>query len=151
MEPVPCLACGHFFTPRNRLQSYCTNPECQKARKALWQRNKQKTDPEYRKSQKLSHHKWLDANTYYWKEYRIRHPYKTTRHRLLQKIRNRRKVTKKDPNEVTVIAKIAKMDARKSTNIGLEGGFWFIPVIAKMDAAKINFHLVSDSYKKLQR
>ncbi len=148
MELVPCLACSHFFTPRNRLQSYCTNPECQKARKATWQRNKKKKDPEYGKAQRLSHQKWLDANPGYWKEYRISHPEKTARNRLLQKIRNKRRVTKKEPEKVTLIA---KMDARKPTDIGLEGEFWFIPVIAKMDAAKINFHLVSDSYRKLQR
>jgi hypothetical protein len=48
MEPVFCAHCAEAFTPRNRLQSYCCKPECQRARKAVWQRIKVKTDPDYR-------------------------------------------------------------------------------------------------------
>ena len=32
MEPVFCVHCAEEFTPRNRLQSHCSKPECQRAR-----------------------------------------------------------------------------------------------------------------------
>lgn len=38
MDPVPCVHCGTYFTPRNRQQNYCCQPECQRARRASWQR-----------------------------------------------------------------------------------------------------------------
>ena len=72
MEPVPCLHCGIFFTPRNKLQNYCVNPECQKARKAAWQRDKLRTDPDYQMTKQLSQQKWLQKNPGYWKKYRKR-------------------------------------------------------------------------------
>ena len=137
MNSIPCLGCSVFFIPRNKLQQYCSKPECQKARKALWQRSKKKRYPEYRENQKLSQQKWLRENPGYWKNYRQKNPAKTDRNRLLQKIRNRRIDKKAKIEKLTLIA---KMDTRKFNNIGLEGEFWLIPVIAKMDAAKIIFH-----------
>ncbi len=144
MDSIPCLHCSVFFTPRNKSQEYCSKPECQRARKALWQRNKKKSDPEYKKDQKLSQQKWLQENPDYWKNYRRKNPEKTDRNRILQKVRNRSINKKSDLEKLTLIA---KMDARKSNVFGLEGEFWFIPVIAKMDAAKINFHLISTGYR----
>ena len=148
MNSIPCLGCSVFFIPRNKLQQYCSKPRCQKARKALWQRSKKKIYPEYRENQKLSQQKWLRENPDYWKNYRQKNPAKTDRNRLLQKIRNRRIDKKANIEKPTLIA---KMDARKFNNIGLEGEFWLIPVIAKMDAAKIIFHIITTSYEQLQR
>jgi hypothetical protein len=59
MEQIPCVHCGTFFIPRNRKQNYCTQPACQRGRKAAWQRYKMKTDADYRTQQKLSHQKWV--------------------------------------------------------------------------------------------
>ncbi len=89
MDSIPCLGCSVFFTPRNKSHEYCSKPECQRARKALWQRNKKKSDPEYKKDQKLSQQKWLQENPDYWKNYRRKNPEKTDRNRILQKVRNR--------------------------------------------------------------
>ncbi len=139
MEPIPCLGCSTFFTPRNRSQMYCTYQECQKKRKATWHRNKKKKDPEYLESQRLSQQKWLQTHPDYWKNYRERKPEKTVRNRQLQRIRNQRMRKKTNPPEITLIA---KMDARKSFDINLGNEFWVVPVIAKMDVAKINFHLI---------
>ena len=49
MEPAPCLHCAALFIPRNKKQYCCPRPECQRARKAAWQRIKIKTDPERRR------------------------------------------------------------------------------------------------------
>ena len=130
MEPIPCPCCDKFFVPRNRLQTFCSRPACQKARKALWQKNKLATDPEYKKDQQLSNQKWLSNRPGYWTEYRQKNPEKAERNRVLQRIRNQRK------QPVKAVG-IAKMDARKTSNHSLLGEFWLVPAIAKMDPVKI--------------
>lgn len=148
MDAIPCSGCGSFFYSRNRLQRYCSKPECQKVRKTLWQRNKIKSDPKYKSDQKLSHEKWLKSRPTYWKEYRARNPAKVKRNRLLQKVRNRRLHKSSGHTEAIVIA---KMDARKPLNLPVEEAFWLIPAVAKMDATKLIFRLIPDHYEKLQR
>jgi hypothetical protein len=130
MDSIPCACCDTFFTPRNKLQQFCSKPDCQKARKALWQKEKLATDPEYRKGQRLAQQKWLENNPDYWKEYRSKNPQKAHRNRVLQRIRNQRKCPHKN-------ICIAKMDVSKTSAQSLFGQFWLIPTIAKMDPIKI--------------
>ncbi len=130
MDPIPCSCCCIFFVPRNGLQGFCSKPECQKARKALWQKQKLATDPEYKKGQDLANQKWLAQNPDYYKNYLQKNPEKADRNRALQRIRNH----KKQPVKAICIA---KMDVRKSCNQSLLGQFWLVPTIAKMDPIKI--------------
>lgn len=130
MDPIICPSCGIFFTPRNKLQTYCSKSVCQRARKALWQKQKLATDPEYKKGQHLSQQKWLSANPDYYQNYRQKNPEKADRNRALQKIRNHKV-------QLAKTIGIAKMDARKSCNQSLLGQFWLVPTIAKMDPVKI--------------
>ena len=146
MEEVPCVHCMEFFTPRNREQNYCTKPECQKARKAAWQKNKVSTDPDYKADQKLSQEKWLLANPDYWKLYREKNPEKAERNRMLQTIRNRRRTKGQKQDEKIDVSLIAKMDARKSNGFNPVGQFWLVPVIAKMDVRKVNIYAITDRY-----
>jgi len=136
MEPIPCLCCGTFFVPRNKNQQYCTKPDCQRNRKARWQKEKLVTDPEYEETQHLADKKWHENNPDYWKKYRDRNPEKAERNRLLQKVRNmkQRKMQAPDPSNAM---DIAKMDVRKFSNENLSGEFWLVPTIAKMDARKV--------------
>ena len=127
MDQILCPCCDTFFTPRNKSQTYCSKPACQKARKALWQKQKLATDPEYKKGQHLSQQKWLSANPDYYQNYRQKNPEKADRNRALQKIRNHKVQLGKTIG-------IAKMDARKSCNQSLLGQFWLVPTIAKMDS-----------------
>ncbi len=148
MKPIPCLNCQIFFTPRNRKQNYCSDPECQRARKALWQKEKMASDPEYEKGQKLSQEKWLQSNPDYYEKYRQKNPDKVKRNRCLQKIRNQRKrkggeSVSKDSNLIG----IAKMDARKSSIDKLSGEYVLIPMVAKMDPIKILILTKPISYK----
>lgn len=113
MQPMPCVNCGDFFTPRNRDQNYCTKADCQRARKAAWQRNKLRRDPEYKANQPLSQKKWLQQNPTYWKKYRKNNPEKAKRNRLLQQIRNQQR-RHGLPSDVKIeVTLIAKMDAAK--------------------------------------
>ena len=141
MDDIPCLACGTFFRPRNKLQSYCSHPDCQKVRKAIWQRDQMKNNSEYQDNQKLSQQKWLANNPSYYREYRKNNPLKTQRNRLLQRVRNRKLHKKPDEDGIRIIA---KMDAGKPFDFGIENGFWLVPVIAKMDARKFYFRLIPD-------
>ena len=146
MEPIPCVNCGTFFTPRNCKQNYCTKHRCQRARKAVWQRYKLKYDDNYRTQQHLSHQKWLQKNPGYYRSYRRRNPDKVQRNRALQVIRNRR-----NRHQLSSIKRphdplIAKMDARNFCHFNMVGQFYLVPVIAKMDVRKVNIYTISDRY-----
>ena len=138
MEQLLCVYCGDFFdkSPRHKTQTACKKVECQKAKKAAWQRHKLKTDPVYAANQKSSPEKWVKANLGYWKTYRKKNPEKTERNRMLQTIRNRK--ARSSPGAKVDECLIAKMDASKNDNFKILGQFWLLPVIAKMDALKVN-------------
>jgi len=138
MDEIPCGNGGHFFPPNPRIknQKYCGKPECQRARKAAWQRRKKAADPDYREGQKLSRQKWAQSHSDYWRIYRSEHPQKTERNRILQTIRNRRR-SKRNPL-------IAKMDASKPLYFKAIGLFYLVPLIAKMDALKVNIIPISE-------
>jgi len=136
MESIPCPACNTFFVPRNKSQEFCSNSKCQRARKALWQKQKLATDPDYEAAQRLSNNKWFKNNPEYWKNYRTRNPKKAERNRSLQTIRNMKKRENQDSQSSKHVV-IAKMDSGKCSKDKLSGEYWFVPTNAKMDARKI--------------
>jgi hypothetical protein len=139
MEQILCVYCGDYFeaSPRHKNQTACREVKCQRAKKAAWQRHKMKTDPDYRFNQKVSQKQWAESNPGYWREYRKRKPEKAERNRILQAVRNRR--ARLSPlDEKMDRSPIAKMDASKSDNFEVLGQFWMVPVIAKMEALKVN-------------
>ena len=139
MEQIPCVYCGHYFdpSPRHKNQTACRKLKCQRAKKAAWQRHKLKTDPIYKANQNSSQQQWVEANPGYWTKYRERNPKSAERNRILQAQRNRK--ARLLPNDTMADRSlIAKMDASKSDNFQVLGQFWLLPVIAKMDALKVN-------------
>ncbi len=62
---------------------------------------------------------------------------KAERNRILQAIRNR-KARSSDSDEKMDSSLIAKMDASKFDNFQALGQFWIVPLIANMDALKVN-------------
>ena len=147
MSQIPCCHCGGWFapSPRHKNQIYCGEPECQRARKAAWQKHKLRTDPDYRFNQRLSQKRWIQSQPGYWTEYRRSHPDKAERNRLLQHIRNRRarKTPAADPPPARLIA---KMDASHPEAFEVLGRFWLLPLIAKMDALKVHILKIPASY-----
>ncbi|MCD6389743.1 MAG: hypothetical protein J7L69_10060 [Desulfobulbaceae bacterium] len=144
MRQENCCNCGELFdlSPRHKNQSYCMKPECRRARRAAWQRQKMHIDPDYRANQKVSNKNWAQNNPDYWKEYRSRNPDKTQRNRILQGVRNRkRKGT--SVNAKMDASSIAKMDALNPSEVEVVGRFWLVPVIAKMDASMVNILRIS--------
>ena len=96
-----------------------------------------KIDPVYNASQEISRKQWARANPGYWKRYRNKNPEKAERNRVLQAFRNRKARSKKSDTKMNTPL-IAKMDASKSDNFQALGQLWLVPVIAKMDALKVN-------------
>ena len=148
MEEIQCLHCGGFFppSPRHKTQSYCAKPECRRARKAAWQRDKMKIDADYRLNQRSSQKQWAKGNPGYWKRYRKRNPEKAERNRMLQTIRNRRRSRQGRADPSGKASLIAKMDASKWGHFELLGQFWMVPVIAKMDALKVSILRIPTLY-----
>lgn len=120
MEKRWCSACGRPYepSPQSPRQTYCSNAECQKARKLLWQRTKRRTDPDYHQSQLEAQLAWRDKNHEYWKDYRQKHPEYVEANREQQKVRNRRRLR-------TRPALLAKNDV-SSDWPSLQGLFWLI-------------------------
>ena len=147
MEQIPCCHCGDFFTPspRHKNQVYCKKPACRRARKAAWKRNKMQTDPDYRYNHKLANQKWAKGHPGCWKNYRSRHPAYVKRNRLMQAIRNRRRRSGSQPESDKKV--IAKVDASIFNKNRLVGQFYLVPVIAKVDALKVNIFDISSPYR----
>lgn len=139
MAEIECVYCGDFFegSPRHKNQTACKKKECQNTKKAAWQRHKMRTDPDYRANQKSGQKRWVQKKPGYWKQYRRKNPEKAERNRILQSIRNRRTRSA----EV-----IAKMDASNPDRYEIVGQFWMVPVIAKMDASKVNILRIPACY-----
>jgi len=64
-----CACCGQPFEPRPQVpdQAFCSSPDCQRARKRQWQREKLKTDPDYRINQQDAQRAWTQRNQDYWR------------------------------------------------------------------------------------
>ena len=152
MEEVSCCHCGGYFPPdpRQKNPRYCRKLECRRARKAAWQRAKIRADPDYRANQKRCWQDWCKAHPAYWKEYRQQHPDQARRNRDLQRVRNVR-CRSRGRGDATGMkgSMIAKMDSSKclgtSGSATFSGQFWLVPVIAKMDALKVNIYGIPGS------
>lgn len=139
-----CLHCKRNFVtnPKVRTQQYCSRPECQRARKRKWQREKLAKDSDYKDNKAAAQRQWCSRNKGYWKDYRKRNPVYTERNRLKQRQRNRRRRS---------MTEIAKMDASGAKNIISSGRYQLVPLsgdmIAKMDAIIVEIGVISGGCK----
>ena len=144
-----CAACDDGFSPGRNVpdQQFCSKPECQRERRRRWQREKLKQDPDYRANQAAAQQCWRERNPDYWRQYRQTHPEYTTRNRIKQRERNRRRgLAATGPSPPAV----AKMDAYPDKRSVASGTYRLIPVtgpgIAKMDAYLVKNHVLSEGY-----
>lgn len=86
-----CLCCKKRFDrhPAVPDQQYCSDADCQKARKRKWQKEKLASDSDYRANQAEAQRQWRSRNRGYWREYRRRNPAYMERNRMGQRERNR--------------------------------------------------------------
>lgn len=138
-----CAACGQNFNPLPQVpeQTYCSDPECQRERRRRWQREKQRTDPDYRDNQLRSQKKWAQDHPNYWQQYRKKNPCYVERNRKRQHARN----------ENQRLAKIAKMDASAIPLPPPTGRYRLIPVshdeVAKKDEWIVEITVLSSPFR----
>jgi len=155
MDQDICIHCKKNFKKYRKHQQYCGEKTCQRARKAKWQKDALKTNPEYRERQKQENIDWIKNNPGYWRRYLKKNPDKALRNRMFQRIRNQKK--RYQTSEYTALRAIfnrietqdflqliAKMDVSKISQSHTFSDFWIIPVIAKMDALKVNIPIKSN-------
>lgn len=140
-----CKHCKKVFKPNPRVpkQQYCSNPECQKARKREWQKRKLDEDEEYRQNQRDAQKRWRRKNPDYWKEYRKKNQEYTNRNKEQQAVRNnKRKMNVNNPGQP-----IAKMDMKVDSNIIISGTYKMFPVtsseVAKMDPIFVKIEMIA--------
>lgn len=70
--PRQCAGCSKTFEPRPQVpeQAYCSSPECQRARKRQWQKEKLRSDPDYQANQRAAQSAWSARNGDYWRDWR---------------------------------------------------------------------------------
>lgn len=130
MEARWCTACGQPFQPRPQApsQSYCGQPDCQRARKLLWQRTKRKSDPDYMANQADAQRAWSQRNPEYWRQYRAEHPEYMARNRAGQRRRDKTRYP----------GRLGKMDASPVGDLPVSGIYHLMALagdgLAKMDA-----------------
>jgi len=135
-----CACCKKRFIahPAVRDQRYCSDPECQKARKRNWQKEKLSRDSDYRVNQATAQRQWCSRNRDYWRQYRKRNPAYTERNRLRQRERNRGRRSGSG---------IAKMDELKGKTVIRSGRYRLVPFcnqgIAKMDELIVEIGVIS--------
>lgn len=134
-----CAACGRIFRPCPQVpnQIYCSAPECQRERRRLWQREKLRTDPDYRDNQSRSNKNWATENPGYWRKYRDENPDYVDSNRKQQQRRNQKRQW----------APIAKMDVSAPAFPLSSGRYRLTPVsddgIAKMDVWIVEINVLS--------
>ena len=134
-----CLACGDAFRSRPQVpdQSYCSTAECQRERRKVWQRERRRSDNDYRDNQARAQKKWLLSRPDYWKRYRAAHPEYAENNRAQQRTRNAARAA----------GLIAKSDASMPISPLVSGTYRLSPAqaeeIAKMDAWIVRITLLS--------
>ena len=88
-----CRYCHRIFQPSKYqpAQSVCSEPGCQRRRRADYHRQKIATDPEYRQVCLDSPQKWRARNPDYWRRYRQQHPAAVERNRQRQHVRDQKR------------------------------------------------------------
>jgi hypothetical protein len=89
-----CQHCGMRIRKNPRLkirQKYCGKKSCQQSRKNIWERERMKKDPSYRKKRHGQKARWrvVHKADQYQKVYRQNHPDYVTGNRERQQLRNK--------------------------------------------------------------
>ena len=88
-----CIHCGRSFraNPRVKNHNYCNDKACQRARRALWQREKMAKDIDCRDNQRQYEKEWQARHPGYYRNYRAKHSQYVKRNRLQQVRRDARR------------------------------------------------------------
>lgn len=146
MVTSQCFCCRRCFTPkRNPQQRYCSQNDCQKARKNAWRRQKHAFDPDYQDANRTSNKKWRDKNPGYQSAYRATHPEYTERNRVQS---HHRKQSHDIPDDAS---EFVKSDALISGTSIIPGTYRLLALgtaedkFVKSDALIVEISLISKS------
>ena len=131
-KTIICKNCDKEVPANIRLkgnQEYSGEPDCQRARKAAWQREKKAKDADYCARQKQRAKNWRENKPAhkYQDQYRQDHPNYVKKNREQQKVRNQKR------RDQASQQKIVKMDALQDQP---EKTMDFILTSYQMDASK---------------
>ena len=126
MKTIRCRCCRKIVpaNPHLKNQQFCSDPDCQRERKRLWQKEKLRSDPDYRANQADSQKHWRETHTGYWRQWRQSHEGYVQGNR-----------------EKTRLRRFAKMDTVKPEKPIIPGSYYLIScssgtaAFAKMDAS----------------
>jgi hypothetical protein len=145
-----CKYCrGIFLIIRNPAQHYCSQPDCQRARKNQWRKNARDNDADYGSNQRRANQRWQADHPDYWKRYRASHQQYVHRNREQQRVRDgSAKIGGHDQVE-----HLAKSDALLAKTPIHSGSYWLIPVVAnnlaKSDALFVKIELITTGYNEV--
>jgi len=144
-----CLHCKRRFKPDkfHRNQKYCDRNECQKARKASWQKEKMKKDPSYRENQMDACRNWRNKNPSYYRDYRKKNKDYTERNRKRSRDQYQKHFKLSNSNDCPESKNdFAKMDLAPSQLPVKSGRYKLVPLgdpdFAKMDAAIVQIVVI---------
>jgi len=88
-----CRYCERTFQPSKYQPAHlvCSDPGCQRRRRAEYHRQKIAADPEYRQVCLDSPQKWRSRTPGYWRRYREQHPAAVERNRQQQHVRDQKR------------------------------------------------------------
>ena len=146
MDKRRCVACRAVFTVRAQTpeQRYCSAPACQRERRRRWQREKRRSDADYRENQRQAQQRWAASHGEYWRHYRAEHRDSTATNRAKQRERDRRRREREWAPAVR--ANLAKSDASPPDSLAFSGTYRLIaltPQLAKMDVWTVEIHPIS--------
>ncbi|MGN8134605.1 hypothetical protein ACTJLC_07745 [Paraburkholderia sp. 22099] len=124
-----CIACGVLFNPRSQIphQRYCSATACQRERRRRWQRERLRSDPDYRDNQARAQQTWRSRHPDYWRQYRASHPAYRERNCAMQRKRNARQRS----------GPVANIDVSPACR-PLASGFYVLRRAAATNIAKMN-------------
>lgn len=139
-----CKCCRLIFLiTRNPGQQYCSQADCQRARKNQWRRGARQSDADYRSNQHCSNRRWQASHPDYWKRYRASHQKYAHRNREKQRVRDQSAKIKEQKIEA---AHLAKSDAFFEKTHIPSGSYWLTPMVAshlaKSDALCVKIDLI---------
>lgn len=145
-----CKCCQRIFLiTRNPGQQYCSQADCQRARKNQWRRNARHNDADYRSNQRHANQRWQVSHPDYWKRYRASHQEYVQRNRDKQRLRDK---SAKIQGQAQA-THLAKSDALPDKNPIHSGSYWLIPVqsnhLAKSDALFVKIDLMTTAHNRL--
>lgn len=147
----PCKCCRRIFLiARNPGQQYCSQADCQRARKNQWRRNARHNDADYRSNQRQANQRWQASHPDYWKQYRVSHEEYVQRNRDKQRVRDR-SVKIQGQAQATHLAKSDALPDKKPIH---SGSYWLTPVssnhLAKSDALFVKIDLMTTDQGSLE-